>query len=110
MIELKSPAGEIIRCTVADSFISRFMGLMGKPSLPIGQGLLIKPCNSIHMFFMKFSIDAIFLSRDNRVVRIFRNVKPGQVIGTVKDAWQVVEITEGSMPSSFQEGCILSIE
>jgi uncharacterized protein len=107
-IELSSPSGESIRCKIADTFLSRFMGLMGKPSLPADSGLLIRPCNSIQMFFMRFSIDAIFLSRDFRIVKIIKNLEPGKVVGTIKGAWQVAELPAGSTPASFQEGVVLS--
>ena len=49
-------------CAIADSLFTRFMGLMGRKTLVQGTGLLITPCNSIHMLFMRFPIDAVFLS------------------------------------------------
>ncbi|MEA2622370.1 MAG: uncharacterized protein QOH61_1280, partial [Chloroflexota bacterium] len=45
----------------ARSFWGRFRGLMGRASLPDGEGLYIAG-NSIHMFFMRFPIDALFVS------------------------------------------------
>lgn len=61
---------------VASSPWSRFWGLMGRRELPPGHGLLIKPCSSIHMFFMRFPIDVVFLTRDNVVVKVVRDIKP----------------------------------
>jgi uncharacterized protein len=46
---------------VASSFWARFMGLMGRGGLPPGHGLWIPNDNGIHMFFMRFAIDAVFL-------------------------------------------------
>ncbi|MEI7880862.1 MAG: DUF192 domain-containing protein, partial [bacterium] len=46
---------------VADTFWKRSIGLMGKPGLKAGQGLLLSPCGSIHTCFMRFPIDIIFL-------------------------------------------------
>ena len=46
---------------VAESFGGRFMGLMGRPSLAAGAGLWLRPASSIHMLFMRFPIDAVFL-------------------------------------------------
>jgi uncharacterized membrane protein (UPF0127 family) len=108
-IELKAGTGDAVRCRVADKFWPRFMGLMGKPPLPAGEGLLISPCNSIHMFFMKFAIDAIFLDREFRIVKVIRKLAPGKVVGTVKGAWQVLEIPGGRTPESFQEGTKLLV-
>lgn len=59
---------------VADTFFLRFIGLMGKKECKIG--LWIKPCKSIHMMFMLFPIDAVFLDKDNRIVSIHRNLLP----------------------------------
>src|SRR4051794_6815840 len=47
----------------ADSLWSQFMGLMGRPGLPHGAGLWLPGTNGIHMMFMRFAIDAVFLSR-----------------------------------------------
>jgi uncharacterized membrane protein (UPF0127 family) len=110
LIELKSNAGDSVRCRVSDSFWSRFMGLMGKPGLPSGEGLLIRPCNSIHMFFMRFSIDALFLDRDYSIVKLVRNLTPGAIVGTVPGACQVLEIASGSTPPSFMENTRLIAE
>ena len=46
---------------IAESYRERTKGLLGRTSIEENEGLLIKNCNWIHMFFMKFPIDAIFL-------------------------------------------------
>lgn len=51
------------RLEVADSLWARFMGLMGRTSLEPGAGLWLSGTNGIHMFFMRFAIDAVFLGR-----------------------------------------------
>ena len=61
---------------VASSPWSRFWGLMGRRDLAPGGGLLITPCSSIHMFFMRFPIDVIFLDRNDTVVKIVHAIKP----------------------------------
>ena len=61
---------------VASSPWSRFWGLMGRRELAPGHGLFIKPCSSIHMFFMRFPIDVVFLDRDNVVVKVVHGIKP----------------------------------
>jgi uncharacterized membrane protein (UPF0127 family) len=62
---------------VAASLWARFMGLMGRRSLAPGDGLWLTGTNGIHMFFMRFAIDAIFLGRPgptgNRVVLAARS-------------------------------------
>ncbi len=61
---------------VATSFAARSQGLLGRSGLKPDTGLLIDPCSSIHMWFMRFPIDVIFLDKKNRVVGLNRNVKP----------------------------------
>jgi uncharacterized membrane protein (UPF0127 family) len=51
------------RLETAGSLWGKFMGLMGRPSLPAGDGLWLPASNGIHMMFMRFAIDAVFLSR-----------------------------------------------
>lgn len=55
---------------------SRFRGLMLRGGLAPGEALAIEPCASIHMFFMRFSIDAIFYDRQHRVTKVRRRVRP----------------------------------
>ncbi len=60
----------------AESFVQRFLGLLARPRLEIGQGLVIKPCGSIHTFFMRYAIDVVFVGSDNKVIKIGGNVHP----------------------------------
>jgi uncharacterized membrane protein (UPF0127 family) len=75
---------------VADTFLKRLIGYMFRKE-PHHEALMIKPCNSIHTFFMKFNIDVIFVDKDMKVLKKVENLKPGKVIMPVKDAWAVIE-------------------
>jgi len=61
---------------VADSVLSRLKGLLGRKDLPKGQGLVITDCRSIHMLFMRFAIDVVFVNKDNAVIGLVKNIKP----------------------------------
>jgi uncharacterized protein len=61
-------------CVVADRMLPRMKGLLGKRELASGEGMLIRPTSSIHTFFMRFPIDAVFLSRDGEVLKVKPNV------------------------------------
>jgi uncharacterized membrane protein (UPF0127 family) len=61
---------------IATSFWARSQGLLGRSGLKSETGMLIDPCSSIHMWFMRFPIDVIFLDKRNRVVGLRRNIKP----------------------------------
>lgn len=67
------------RCAVADNLLTRVRGLLGRSGLDEDEGLLITPCPSIHMFGMKFSIDVVFLSKENVVVDWVENIGPGKL-------------------------------
>jgi uncharacterized membrane protein (UPF0127 family) len=69
-VTLRREDGAVVceQCEVADTFLRR--------ALDAGEGVLIKPCSSIHMFFMRFPIDAVFLDRDLRVLKVVSDLKP----------------------------------
>jgi len=81
------------RCGLAGSMGSRVRGLLGRSALPAEEGLLI-PTWSIHMFFMRFAIDAVFLDRERRVVRIVENLRPWRT-ASCRGAKEVVELAAG---------------
>lgn len=64
---------------MAETIVERMRGLLGRTDLPRDTGLLIRPCRSIHMWFMRFPIDAAFLDADLRVLKISRGLRPWQL-------------------------------
>ena len=66
------------RCQIADNILTRVRGLLGRDGLAEDEGLLIVPCPSIHMFGMKFSLDVVFISKENVVVDFVENIAPGK--------------------------------
>jgi uncharacterized protein len=85
---------------VADGIWSRFMGLMGRRELPAGHGLCLKPCSQIHMFFMRFPIDAVFIDGDGRVVRCYPKLKPWRVTRIVSKAKACLELPAGTIAAA----------
>ena len=90
-----------IKADVAASFLQRAKGLIGRSSLPPGEGLLIERCNAIHTFFMKFPIDAIFLDRRGRVVKTVRNIRPWRFL--VWGGWRAVKVLEVAAGDELRE-------
>lgn len=90
-------------CWLADGFFNRFRGLMGRASLASGEGLLLKPCNSIHTFFMRFAIDVVYLDSEGKVLKIRRNFKPWRADLPVFGAKSVLEVSAGSL-GEIREG------
>lgn len=95
-------------CFVAAGFGDRVLGLMGERGLAQGSGLWIAPCNSIHTFFMRFAIDAVYLDRGGKVLVVRRNVKPWRVDWPVFRAHSVLEIPGGAA-GDLKEGEIVCI-
>jgi hypothetical protein len=96
------------RAAVADGVWSRFVGLQLTPSLPTDTGLVLLPCDSIHMFFMRFAIDAIFVAEDGRVVKVGRHLKPWTVGPIARKALYCVELPAGAAEGT-QEGHTLQL-
>jgi uncharacterized membrane protein (UPF0127 family) len=69
-------------------------GLLGRDRLERGQGLLLRPASSIHTFFMRFPIDAVWLDRDLQVVGVTRDIAPWRTAAQ-RGARAVVELPAG---------------
>lgn len=82
---------------VADNFFTRSVGLLSSNSISSGEALVIKPCCSIHTFFMKFSIDVIFVNKKNEVVATYENVKPFRILPIHLTSNYVVELRAGEI-------------
>lgn len=104
IIDLRTNETILEDLQIADSFLSRFRGLMGIKTLPESAGLWITPCNSVHCFFMLIPIDVIFLDKDNRVVHISKNMKPWSVSPIVRKAKSVVETNADTLSDVLQVG------
>ena len=80
----------------ADTLWSRFLGLMFRRELPAGHGLLIRPCSSIHMFFMRFPLDVVFVDGDGRVLRVLASIRPWRASMPVRGAKAAIELPAGT--------------
>lgn len=97
---LKSEAYLADKCQVADSYFVRLRGLIGRSGLRPGEGLLFPRCNSIHMWFMRFPIDVVFLrvekEADGRLVRrvssAHSNIRP----------WRIFPLTDWSSSETLE--------
>lgn len=81
---------------LADSFFSRLKGLLGTNSLLMGEGLVIRPCNSIHTFGMSYSIDVVFAADGDRVTRAVSCLEPGRMLAS-RGSRYVVELPAGTI-------------
>jgi uncharacterized protein len=82
------------RCAVADRPLTRMRGLLGRRTLPVGDGLLLRPSPSIHTWFMRFPIDAVFLSAELEVLTV-RPGLPAWRMAARRGARAVLELAPG---------------
>ena len=82
------------RCVVAARPLQRMRGLLGRRDLPPGEGILLRRAGSIHTFFMRFPIDAVFLDAEQTVLRVAAAVPPWRVAAQ-KGARSVLEVPAG---------------
>lgn len=91
------------RIGVADTTLTRFVGLMGRGSLAPGQGLLIRPSNGVHTLWMRFSIDVLLLDRELRVLSVYENLRPFRMTAINWRAAAVLELPAGIIAASQTE-------
>ena len=70
-------------------------GLLGRDGLEPGTGMLIDAAPSVHMFFMRFPIDVVFLDRDRTVVGVRHRLAPWRVAGA-RHAVAALELPAGA--------------
>lgn len=91
--------------------MKRMVGLLGRAGLDEGEGLWIVPCNSIHTWFMRFPIDAVFVDKQGRVLRIYERLKPWRLTRIVRGAKAVLELPAGRVAQvGVSEGDELVLE
>lgn len=99
------------RLMVPKTFIGRGLGLMFRRRLDAGQGMWITPCNGIHMFFMNFALDVVFLDRQDRVKKVYQRLGRWRVVPLVWGAHSVLELPAGSLQAlGLERGEQLTVE
>jgi uncharacterized protein len=87
--------GDQIR--LARTAAERSVGLLRTPSLERGAGLWIERAPSIHMFFMRYAIDAVFVSNTGRVTKVVESLKPWRVVWWASGARDCLELPVGTV-------------
>jgi uncharacterized membrane protein (UPF0127 family) len=95
-VSLRTETGLAVceRCVVADRPLARLRGLLGRRDLPAEEGLWIRPCASVHMLFMRFATDVLFLDRQDRVVRVVERLRPWR-LASARGARSAIELRAG---------------
>ena len=85
---------------VASRPCSRIRGLIGTAPLRAGDGLWITPCNGIHMWFMSYALDIVYLDKDMRVIAIDENMRPWRTGRIVRGGRSVLELPAGTVQAT----------
>jgi hypothetical protein len=112
LTRLVTESGKVVceRCEIADGMFSRARGLLGRNGLDPGGGMLIDGTGSVHMFFMRFPIDVVFIDRDRRVVGVRHRLRPWRVAGA-RHAAGALELPAGAAAAAgVEEGDVLVFE
>jgi len=94
-IEGAPTSAPFLEIKIADNFLTRLAGLTFQKRLPQGTGLLLAPCNSVHMCFMRFAIDVVYLDKEYRIIKVIENLKPWLGLSMCNKAYAALEMTAG---------------
>jgi uncharacterized protein len=98
------------RCEIPETAFGRMRGLLGRNGLEPGNGMLIDRAPSVHMFFMRFPIDVVFLDRDWKVLSVRHELRPWRVAGA-RGAVAALELPAGAAAAvGIAEGDVLALE
>lgn len=102
-LRAENPArGSILgtRIGLADRWWHRLRGLIGRPALEQGEGLILRPCRAVHMAWMSFPLDVAFLDRRGGVVASYRSLEPGRRTRWHAGALDALELPAGTLAAT----------
>jgi uncharacterized protein len=85
------------RIALADTFLTRLFGLLGKSSLEDGAGLLIRPSSGVHTMWMRFAIDVVALDKNLRVLQTWQRLPPWRMTPVSFKTHSVLELAPGQI-------------
>ncbi len=88
------------RARHARTLWQRTRGLLGTGSLSTGSGLVLEPCNSVHMLGMRYALDVVFADREGKVVGLTENLRPWRMTRMFRGARFAVELPVGTVAAS----------
>jgi uncharacterized protein len=94
---------------LANTALKRLRGLMGRKALAPNEALWLRPCNSVHTFWMRFAIDVLWLDRQLRIVKLVSNLRPFRLTLPASQAASVIELPAHSI-AQYNLGDHLRIE
>lgn len=91
------------RVMLADTWWTRLRGMMGRPEPAADEGMLLVPCRSVHMYWMKYPLDVAFLAPDGRIVATYHGLAPSRRSKRHGDANRALELKAGTLAAKRAE-------
>ena len=88
------------RVRLANTWGTRLRGMLGSPEPVTGEGMLIVPCQAVHMYWMKYALDVAFLAPDGRIVETYHGLRPSQRSKWHREADRALELRVGTLEST----------
>tara|TARA_B100000315_G_C14593773_1_gene597488 strand:- start:8963 stop:9319 length:357 start_codon:yes stop_codon:yes gene_type:complete len=94
---------------LADTFFLRLLGLMFRKSIRQDQALVFYNAPSIHMFFMRFPLDILFLDKESKIIRICHSLKPWKMVFTPGARTTIEMASKKAAENSLKAGDVLEL-
>ena len=94
-VEIRKDGETIANVMHATGYFARLRGLLGR-TIDQDSGMLLSPCSAIHTIGMGYPIDALYLDKTLRVLRIDHSIPPGKIMPQQRGAKHVLELPDGS--------------
>jgi uncharacterized membrane protein (UPF0127 family) len=88
------------RIRMADNWLARLRGMLGRPVPAPGEGLLLTPCRSVHMYGMRYPLDVAFLDKRGAVIATYPSLAQGSRTGWHRHAIHALELPSGTLKES----------
>lgn len=110
IINIKNNVVLADKAKVANTFLTRLVGLLNRSSLDKGEALILDPSYAIHTLFMRFTIDAMFLDKNNKVIGLIHAIQPFRFSPAFYKSVLTIEFPENTLRiSDTQLGDIIKI-
>ena len=96
------------RAELADGHLTRMRGLLGRKGLGPGAALILRPCSSIHTWFMRFPLDVVFADRDGQVLKVVRGLKPWR-FSAARGSHIAIEFEAGCLDPAVRQGTRIAL-
>ena len=82
---------------LADTLFSRLRGFLFRGRPGVGEGLFLAPCKGVHMYFMRFPLDVLFIDQTGLVIAAHPGLEPGKRTPVYRNAMYALELPNGAI-------------